>query len=216
MAMRARLRLYRVGNIPRDFGKGTNMSGVQLHGERHGLGHAHIVAKWGWFVALGIVLIAAGVFALGDVVAVTLVSVIFIGAMLLVGGVFQIVHAFMTRTWSAFLFQLLGGALYVVGGLLIMDEPEHGSVLITLLLLMALIVGGVLRVTIALRHREIAGWWLMLLSGVISLVIGVLLFMELPWSGLWVLGTLIAVELIMMGMTWLQFGFTLRRLAQAS
>jgi len=41
----------------------------------------------------------------------------------------------------------------------------------------------------------------------------VLLFMELPWSGLWVLGTLIAVELIMMGVTWLQVGLNLRRLA---
>jgi uncharacterized membrane protein HdeD (DUF308 family) len=44
----------------------------------------------------------------------------------------------------------------------------------------------------------------------------VLLFMELPWSGLWVLGTLIAIELIMMGVTWLQFGLTLRHLARAA
>jgi uncharacterized membrane protein HdeD (DUF308 family) len=166
--------------------------------------------KWGWFVLLGAALIAAGIFALGDVVAVTLASVIFIGAMLLVGGVFQIVHAFMTRTWSSFLFQFLGGALYIVGGLLIMDEPDQGSVLITLLLLAAFIVGGVLRIVIALRHRDMTGWWVLLLGGIVSLVVGVLLFAELPWSGLWVLGTLIAVELIMMGVTWLQFGLTLR------
>ena len=188
------------------------MSDIQSHGGRHGLGYVHLTMKWGWFVALGVVLIAVGVLALGDVVAVTLANVIFIGAMLLVGGVIQIVHAFMTRTWGSFLFQLLGGALYVVGGLLIMDEPEHGSVLITLLLLMALIVGGVLRVAIALRHRDMAGWWLLLLGGVVSLVVGVLLFLELPWSGLWVLGTLIAIELIMLGVSWLQFGLTLRRL----
>jgi uncharacterized membrane protein HdeD (DUF308 family) len=191
------------------------MSDLQAHSARHGLGYRHVAAKWGWFVFLGIVLIAAGIFALGDAVAVTLVSVIFIGAMLLVGGVIQIVHAFMTRTWSSFLFQFLGGALYIVGGLLIMDEPEHGSVLITLLLLAALIVGGVLRIVIALRHREIPGWWMLLLGGIVSLVVGVLLFMELPWSGLWVLGTLIAIELIMMGVTWLQFGLTLRHLARA-
>jgi uncharacterized membrane protein HdeD (DUF308 family) len=105
--------------------------------------------------------------------------------------------------------------LYIVGGLLVMDEPVQGSVLITLLLLVALIVGGALRVTIALRHREMTGWWMLLLSGIVSLVVGVLLFMELPWSGLWVLGTLIAVELIMMGVTWLQVGLNLRRLAHA-
>ncbi len=195
------------------------MSDIQAnggaYGGRHGLGYTHLAVKWGWFVGLGIVLIAAGIFALGDVVAVTLASVLFIGAMLLVGGIFQVIHAFMTRTWSAFLLQLLGGALYIVGGLLIMDEPVQGSVLITLLLLVALIVGGVLRVIIALRHREMTGWWMLLLSGIVSLVVGVLLFMELPWSGLWVLGTLIAVELIMMGVTWLQVGLNLRRLAHA-
>jgi uncharacterized membrane protein HdeD (DUF308 family) len=179
------------------------------------LGYTHLTAKWGWFVALGVVLIAAGVFALGDVVAVTLASVIFIGAMLLVGGVIQIVHAFMTRTWGSFLLQLLGGALYVVGGLLIMDEPVQGSLVITLFLVVALVVGGVLRLVIALRHREMAGWWLLLLGGVVSLVVAVLLIVDLPWSGLWVLGTLIAIELIMMGMIWLQFGLRLRRLAHS-
>jgi uncharacterized membrane protein HdeD (DUF308 family) len=189
------------------------MSDIASQG-RHGLGYAHLSSKWGWFVALGVVLILAGFFALGDVVAVTLASVLFIGAMLLIGGVFQIIHAFMTKSWGAFLLQLLGGVLYVLGGLLIMDEPAQGSLFITVLLVAALIVGGCLRVVISLRHREIPGWWMLLLGGVVSLVVGVLLFLQLPWSGLWVLGTLIAVELLMMGFTWLQFGFALRRLSR--
>ena len=188
------------------------MSDVQPHGGRQGLGYGHISAKWGWFVALGVLLIALGVFALGDVVAVSLASVIFIGAMLLVGGIFQIIQAFMVRGWGNFALHLLGGVLYVLGGLLIMGEPLQGSVLITLLLIVALIVGGAMRVAIALRHRDMAGWWLLLLGGVVSLLVAVLLFSQLPWSGLWVLGTLIAIELIMMGVSLLQFGLTLRRL----
>jgi uncharacterized membrane protein HdeD (DUF308 family) len=73
-------------------------------------------------------------------------------------------------------------------------------------------VGLVLRIVVALRHREMGGWWLMALSGLISIVIGVLLYASLPWSGLWVLGTLIAVELLVQGMTWLMFGMALRRI----
>ena len=188
------------------------MSDVQSHGGPQGGGFGHIRTKWGWFVALGVLLIALGVFALGDVVAVTLASVTFIGAMLLVGGIFQIIQAFMVRGWGAFALQLLGGVLYVVGGLLIMDEPVQGSVFVTLLLVAALIVGGAMRVAIALRHRDVAGWWVLLLGGVVSLVVAVLLYGQLPWSGLWVLGTLIAIELIMLGVSWLQFGLTLRRL----
>src|SRR5271165_5544962 len=158
------------------------MSDVQSHGERQGLGYGNIRAKWGWFVALGVVLIALGVFALGDVVAVTLASVIFIGAMLLVGGIFQIIHAFMVRGWGAFTWQLLGGVLYVIGGLLIMDEPVQGSLVVTLFLVTVLIVGGVMRVTIGLRHRDMQGWWLLLLGGAVSLIVAVLLFLQLPWS----------------------------------
>jgi uncharacterized membrane protein HdeD (DUF308 family) len=192
------------------------MSDVQLHGGSQGLGLGHIRAKWGWFVALGFLMIALGVFALGDVVAVTLASVLFIGAMLLVGGIFQIIQAFMVRGWGAFAWQLLGGVLYVIGGLLIMDEPVQGSLVVTLFLVAVLIVGGVTRVTIGLRHRDMQGWWLLLLGGAVSLIVAVLLFLQLPWSGLWVLGTLIGIELIFMGFNWLQFGLTLRRLKHAS
>jgi uncharacterized membrane protein HdeD (DUF308 family) len=52
-----------------------------------------IVRKWGWFVALGVVLIVLGIIAWLDAAAVTLVSTIVIGAILLVGGAFQIFHS---------------------------------------------------------------------------------------------------------------------------
>ncbi len=112
-----------------------------------------ITGKWGWFVALGVLSILAGLFALTDVVAFTLVSTIFIGAMLLVSGIFQIIHAFATKTWGQFALTVLLGLLYVAGGLLIMDEPVQGSFVITLMLLIALVVSGIVRIVIALRPR---------------------------------------------------------------
>jgi uncharacterized membrane protein HdeD (DUF308 family) len=172
---------------------------------------ASITLKWGWFVALGILSIVAGFLALLDVVAFTIVSVIFIGAMLLVSGIFQVVHAFATKTWSHFGINVVLGVLYVVGGLLIMREPVRGSLVITIFLLAALVVGGIMRIVIALRHRELRYWWLMAIGGLISVVIGILLWASLPWSSLVLLGTLIAFELIVMGVTWLQFGLALRR-----
>jgi uncharacterized membrane protein HdeD (DUF308 family) len=175
-----------------------------------------MASRWGWFVALGVVLVLAGIFALGDVVAFTLVSVIFIGAMMLVGGIFQIVQAFMTKGWSAFLLNLFIGVLYVIGGFIIMQEPVQGSIILTLFLLAAILVGGIARIVIALRHRELGGWWLMLLGGIISVILAIMLYASLPWSGLWVLGTLIAIELMIHGFTWLQFGLSLRRLAHSA
>ena len=166
--------------------------------------------KWGWFLALGIVMVLAGGLAFADTVLVTLVSVIFIGAMMVVAGIFQLVHAFAIKQWAAFLFALLCGALYIFGGFLIMREPVQGSIIITLFLLAALTVVGVFRVVIALRHREITGWWLLLLTGVVSLGLAVFLYMSLPWTSLWLLGTIIAVELVFQGVAWIRLSFALR------
>ena len=170
----------------------------------------NISTKWGWFVALGIAMIVLGVIAWLDVISVTIAGTIFIGAILLLGGVFQIIHAFMTKEWRGFIMSLFCGILYLAGGLLIMNEPAQGALLLTLLIVAALMVGGVVRIILALLHRNIAAWGLILLSGVVSIVVGYLLYASLPWSGLWVLGTLIAVELLIQGSSWLYFGLALR------
>ena len=172
--------------------------------------HARVARNWGWFVGLGVVLLVLGFFAFMDTVAVTLVSVIFIGAALVVGGAFQIAHAFMNRDWTHFLLGLLCGVLYVIGGFLIMAEPLQGSVVITLFLAAALIVGGVLRIVVASAHRELPGWWLLMLGGLIGIAVALIILFSLPWSSLWLLGMLIAIELVFQGAAWLSLGFALR------
>lgn len=168
---------------------------------------------WGWFVGLGVAQLLLGVVAWFDVIAFTIAGVIFIGALLLVAGVFQVVHAFMDREWSGFALHLLIGLLYIVGGFLLMEEPIQGSLVITILVAAALVIGGVLRIAIGIQHRHMPGWVLMILGGLISLLVGAMLYVMLPWSGLWVVGTLIAVELIVHGVSWIQFGLALRRTA---
>ena len=168
---------------------------------------------WGWFVALGIAQLVLGIIAWFDAIAFTIAGVFFIGALLLVAGGFQIVHAFMDREWRSFLFHLLAGALYVIGGFLIMAEPLEGALVITILVSAALVVGGIFRIVIAAQHRAMTGWVLMLIGGLVSVAVGIMLWATLPWSGLWVLGTLIAVELVVQGVCWLQFGLGLRRTA---
>src|SRR5579884_488161 len=167
---------------------------------------------WGWFVALGVLMILLCAFAWFDIIALTLAGTIYIGAALLVGGAFQIGHAFMDRSWSGFLLQVLAGILYGIGGILIMWEPVAGSIVITLVLAILMIVAGCFRVALAIRHWHLGGAGMLLLGGLVSIGVGVALYITLPWSGLWVLGTLIALELIIHGAAWLEFGLGLRRL----
>jgi uncharacterized membrane protein HdeD (DUF308 family) len=168
---------------------------------------------WGWFVALGIAQLVLGIIAWFDVIAFTIAGVIFIGALLVVAGIFQIVHSFMNREWGGFLLHLLVGVLYVVGGFLLMDEPLQGSLIITIFVAAALVVGGILRIVMGVQHRHMPGWVLLIIGGVISVVVGFLLWQSLPWSSLFVVGTLIAIELIFHGVSWIQFGLTLRKTA---
>ncbi|MGH7044568.1 MAG: HdeD family acid-resistance protein [Acetobacteraceae bacterium] len=167
---------------------------------------------WFWFVLLGLLMILLGAFAWIDVVVATIAGTVLIGATLLVGGILQVLHSFLDRDWGTFALHLLSGVLYAIGGLLIMAEPLKGAFILTIALAAVLIVAGVFRLLISVRNWQVSGAGLLLIGGIVSIAVGIGLYLLLPWSGLWVLGTLIAIELILHGAAWLEFGLGLRRL----
>ncbi len=71
---------------------------------------------WWFYTLLGVVLLIAGAFVLGDVVFASVISAIFIAWAIVIGGIFQIIHAFSARGWKGFVFDGILGALYVAGG----------------------------------------------------------------------------------------------------
>ncbi len=173
----------------------------------------------GWFVALGIVLVLLGVLAWADAVATTLASTVLIGLLMILAGIAQLAHAFAHRGGgdrsaplrAGVWLPALIGLLYVLGGVAIIREPVTGSVLLTALLAGCLIFAGLARAVWAVGHRQLGGWWGLLLSGLVALLVGVLIYGSLPWSGLWLLGTVVAIELVVGGVAALTFGLSLRR-----
>ena len=153
-------------------------------------------------VLLGIVLILAGVFVLGDVTLATLVSTLFIAAMAIAAGVFEIIHAFWTKGWGGFLWQILLGVIYVAFGLVLWSQPLSGALIITYALGLMLAISGLVRAFLSVTHWHDAGW-LMLLSGVFGILAGVVIITGFPMSGLWVLGLLLGIDLISHGVAWL-------------
>jgi uncharacterized membrane protein HdeD (DUF308 family) len=171
---------------------------------------ADIFPRWRWFVALGVALLALGVVAWVDAMAVRVASGFVIGGSLLVGGVFHIVHSLVAGHWRGAALSLCSGILYAAGGLLAMWEPVHGAAVLTLLLVMTIATGGVLRVAMILRHTSVRARALLPLGGIASIVVGALIYLSLPWPGLWVLGMLIAIELFIQGGGWFYLGLALR------
>src|SRR5690242_412572 len=103
----------------------------------------HLKLRWGWLVGLGVVLVIAGTIALFSIVEATIVSVLWVGAMMIVGGVVEIIHGFRMKGFGRALLWVLIGALYILGGFFAMENPLLASTVLTLILSIALIVAGI-------------------------------------------------------------------------
>ncbi|WHZ27916.1 MAG: hypothetical protein OJF51_002713 [Nitrospira sp.] len=158
---------------------------------------------WGYFLASGIAFLVLGTIALTYTVLTTLASVFVFGVAFLIGGMFQTVHAFKASTskWSGFLLDLLIGVLYVITGLLMEVHPLAGAQSLTLLLAAFFLVVGVFRTMGAMILRPPSWGWL-LVSGIVTFLLGILVWAQWPESALWLIGTLVAIDMIFNG-AWL-------------
>jgi uncharacterized membrane protein HdeD (DUF308 family) len=168
-------------------------------------------AKWGWIVALGVIYLIAGFIALGSVLLATVVSVFLVGIMMLIAGVAEIINAFQVKTWGKFLLWLLLGALYVIAGFVTFQNPLLAAALLTLILGISLLVSGFMRIFLAFSMKEGTPWIWIVLSGVITVLLGGVILARWPVSSLYVLGLFLGIDLIFAGAGWIGLGLGLRR-----
>lgn len=165
-------------------------------------GLKEIHKNWGWFLAIGVALVFLGFIAIGAATFVTMASMVFFGALLMIGGVVQAVNAFKTRFGESFWLNLLAGVFYfIVGGLLFM-HPTVGALTVTLLLAAFYTVSGLFKIISSLSQRY-SQWGWVLFSGIVSLLLGLLIWSEWPISGFWIIGLFIGIDLIMVGWVWI-------------
>ncbi len=176
-----------------------------------GEGLKMLSAKWGWIVALGIVFMIAGVVALGSVVSATESAVLIVGIMMIMGGVAELIAAFSVKSWGKFAFWLLLGALYVAAGVIAILNPFAAATILTLMLGIALAVGGLLRIFLAFQMKHGSSWGWVALSGVVTLLLGAMIIAQWPASSFFVLGIFLGIDLIFIGSSWLTMGLALRK-----
>ena len=179
-------------------GFGTNQSLAPLH------------AKWGWIVALGVVYLVAGIIALGSVFAATVASVFVVGIMMLIAGVAEVVNAFQVKSWGRFFFWLILGILYIVAGFVAFENPLLTAVWLTLFLGAALVASGILRIFLAFNMQHGSPWMWVAVSGIITLVLGLIILAHWPVSAVYTLGIFLGVDLVFAGASWIGIGMALR------
>ena len=136
----------------------------------------------------------------------TVASVLVVGVMMIVAGAAEVISAFQIKSWGKFLLWVLLGLLYVVAGFVTFENPLLAAVLLTLILGASLVASGIMRIILAFSMKRETPWIWVALSGVITLLLGVLILARWPVSSLYILGLFLGIDLIMAGAGWIGIG----------
>jgi uncharacterized membrane protein HdeD (DUF308 family) len=165
--------------------------------------------KWGWLLVLGISMVLLGTIALFITPAATLGTVLVLGWLLVVSGIVEAIQAFRVRRWGGIFLHLIGGVLGVLVGLLVVTHPVAGALAWTLLFASFFTVIGMFRLVAAIRLK-FPNWGWAAFDGAITLLLGVLLWIDWPGSGIWFLGFAVGISLLLRGWSYVMFAIAVR------
>ena len=159
-------------------------------------------ARLGWVFALGILMFVFGVLVLIEPFTVVVNITVFVGFILLIYGMFHTIYAFVMRKLGGvwFILQFLLGTLYMVVGDVLLINPFAGLVTLTLIAGILIFIDGVIQVINAFNIKPLHGWSWFLLSGLLGIILGILIWSNWPQSSEWIVGILVGVNLITNGL----------------
>ena len=178
----------------------------------HSLGEAieRLRGKWAAITAFGVLLVVLGFAALFFSLIATIVTVTLNGVLFLIAGAAEVGIGMHSRTWGRFFLWVIGGLLYIAIGLLCIVNPILASVALTLVLGAALIAAGLVRAFLAFQLPADQPRALVFLAAEVTILLGLIIVSHWPLDSIYVLGTLLGVDLLFHGVGWVSFGVGLR------
>ncbi len=149
---------------------------------------------------LGAIAIILGVLALMAPSLVGLSVALLLGPLLIIGGIMRLIWAFQAGNLGRGTLLFVLGGLMILGGLALLFDPLLAAGVLTIVLAVYFIVDGIVEIIVSLRvHASTTGWGWLLMSGIVSVLLGVMLWSQFPLSGIWALGILVGIKLIFTG-----------------
>lgn len=179
--------------------------------ELHLVGLDVIGKKWGWLCGLGILLVLLGMAAIGASVLVTMATMVFIGCLMVLGGLLQTMSAISMRGWSGFYIDLMAGILSTVIGVVIISHPGATAVALTLLIAVLLMLSGIFRIIAGLSVNYQNRNWL-ILHGVTNLLLSFVIMSDWPVSASSLIGLFIGIDMMFNGWSLIMLGLVVRRI----
>jgi len=157
----------------------------------------------------GVLLVVLGVLAIMAPRISGIAVELMLGWLLILAGIAWTMYASHARSWGSGLWEALVGILAVIGGVIIIARPLVSLEILTWILAVYFIATGVLKLALAFELKPTHGWGWTLLNGAISVLLGVIVMRQWPFSGLWLVGTLVGIDMIF-------GGFSLIRISSAA
>jgi len=162
---------------------------------------ASLRQHWVLFLLEGILLVLLGLAAIIVPPLATLVVAIFLGWLLLISGIAGLVTTFWMRHAPGFGWSLFSAVIGIIAGAVLIGWPVGGALSLTVVMVAFFIMEGIASIMFALDHRrELSGrWGWMLMSGIVDLVLGAIIFLGLPGTAAWAIGLLLGINLLFGG-----------------
>ena len=151
-------------------------------------------------IVWGVLLIVFGMVAIGSPFLAAVAVNAVIAWLIILAGVVHVMLAFRAHGSGSMIWKLLVGLAYVSFGGYLIIHPLLGVASLTLILASLFLIEGVLNIILFFKMRPAGGTSWVLVDGVITLLLGLMIYMQWPSSSAWTIGILVGVSMIIRGL----------------
>ncbi|WP_321367041.1 DUF308 domain-containing protein [uncultured Celeribacter sp.] len=166
--------------------------------------------NWKTWVAIGVLTFIFGLLALGNAVATSLAITVLLGTLFILAGAAKLWAGFSGVEHENRVFSMIWGLISLMIGVSFVANPMDGTVSLTLVITFFLLISGVVRLLMSWRMRESRLFWMLLLSGAVTVLLGGYILGNFAAISLSLLGLLLGIELLVDGAALIGFGLFLR------
>lgn len=172
--------------------------------------------NWRSLLIGGTIIAILGVLAMLTPFATGVALSILLGALFVVGALVHVAHAFSAQGWTGAVWEGILALVYGLAGIALLANPVVGLATLTVLLIAYFVASGAVEIVMGLRLRDQPRWLWLLVSGSLSLVLAVLLWLGFPSTAAWAVGFLVGLNLLSTGLTMIGVALTGRKAATPS
>jgi uncharacterized membrane protein HdeD (DUF308 family) len=159
----------------------------------------------------GVLLIILGMLAVGSPFLAAVAVNAVIAWLIVFAGVVHLIVAFHTREAGSLIWRLLVGLAYIAFGGYLIARPALGVVSLTLILASLFLIEGILDIVLFFKVRSAQGSSWLLIDGIITLLLGLMIYAQWPSSSAWAIGTLVGISMIISGVSRVMLSLAVRK-----